>query len=99
MRNQSYMPPSNMCGEAVEYPCALLFRTICWFAGECEGEGKSGGSCEGYEPILNSRGKDVVIGTAVFEGYLAGVDVLTRILKRFTVHALLGSSEDTAVLL
>lgn len=42
------------------------------FAGECQGDAKSGSACEGYEPVLNSRGEDVVIGTAVFEGYLAG---------------------------
>ena len=45
-------------------------------AGKCEGDAKTGGSCEGYEPVLNSRGKDVVIGTAVFEGYLAGESCL-----------------------
>lgn len=44
----------------------------CYCAGKCEGDGKFGDSCEGYEPVLNSRGQDVVIGTAVFEGYLAG---------------------------
>lgn len=29
-------------------------------------------SCEGYTPVLNKEGKDVVIGAVTFEGYLAG---------------------------
>lgn len=46
-------------------------------AGKCEGDDKHGGACEEYEPVLNSKGKDVVIGTAVFEGYLAGETSMT----------------------
>ena len=54
--------------------CKSSFRHALCFSGECESEGSSGGACEGYKPVLNSRGEDVVIGTAVFEGYLAGED-------------------------
>lgn len=70
-----------------ELPCKPLFDETIGSAGECEGESKSGGSCEGYEPIMNSKGKDVVIGTAVFEGYLAGEGILMH-----TPEALLASN-------
>ncbi len=30
------------------------------------------GACEGYTPVLNKQGKDVVIGAVAFEGYITG---------------------------
>ncbi|CAL8464883.1 g4418 [Coccomyxa elongata] len=41
-------------------------------SGGCETDSSITDSCEGYTPVLNTEGKDVVIGAVTFEGYLAG---------------------------
>lgn len=41
-------------------------------AGYCEEAAADDSTCEGYQPVQSSTGEDVVVGTAAFEGYLAG---------------------------
>lgn len=41
-------------------------------AGGCEADASGNGSCEGYTPVLNKDGRDVVIGVVAFEGYITG---------------------------
>nr|QOL01183.1 putative extracellular protein CSOL_101 [Pseudococcomyxa simplex] len=38
--------------------------------GGCEADASGNGSCEGYTPVLNKDGRDVVIGVVAFEGYI-----------------------------
>lgn len=45
-------------------------------AGGCDEKSFESSACEGYRPVLNKDGKNVVIGTVAFEGYLAGASLL-----------------------
>ncbi|KAK9917826.1 hypothetical protein WJX75_008648 [Coccomyxa subellipsoidea] len=69
------LPRPGCRQDAIVDVSARLINTLYDFIenvtnGGCEADASGNGSCEGYTPVLNKDGRDVVIGVVAFEGYI-----------------------------